>query len=45
VRAEVEFVYVRTVDEALEAAFEGGLGALVRDRGDKAGGWDVQSHL
>ncbi|GAA5856188.1 hypothetical protein JCM9279_000931 [Rhodotorula babjevae] len=45
VRAEVEFVYVRTVDEALDAAFEGGLAALARVKGDKAGGWEVQSHL
>ncbi|KPV71847.1 uncharacterized protein RHOBADRAFT_39869 [Rhodotorula graminis WP1] len=45
VRAEVEFIYVRTVDEALDAAFEGGLGSLARTKGDEAGGWEVQSHL
>ncbi|TNY17295.1 Lon protease C-terminal proteolytic domain-containing protein [Rhodotorula diobovata] len=51
VRAEVEFVYVRTVDEALDAAFEGGLAALAGGGGGgKAGerghgAWDVQSHL
>ncbi|GAA5915464.1 hypothetical protein JCM8208_000723 [Rhodotorula glutinis] len=45
VRAEVGFVFVRTVDEALDAAFEGGLGSLARVKGDKAGGWEVQSHL
>ncbi|BGP51492.1 hypothetical protein JCM10450v2_007438 [Rhodotorula kratochvilovae] len=44
VRAEVEFVYVRSVEEALDAAFEGGLEALAAPRTDGRA-WEVQSHL
>ncbi|GAA6058145.1 hypothetical protein JCM3770_001947 [Rhodotorula araucariae] len=46
VRADVEFVYVRSVDEALDAAFEGGLEALAAPRGAEGRrAWEVQSHL